>query len=180
MPRHSISLSLSFIGFPTTADSISPSATPCFPPDTLRKGRNGLFQGRPAIRSLRNGAKDQAAWNFRLFNSRNSENIFHSLCTMLSVVDQSGWLCLLLIMKSISRDKAERCVLHLGLTMVCCAMLIRQVAPLVALLLCENLSSTACHCGDCARAHKSTLSFTKSHFAPRLLQPNTNSQTHAQ
>ena len=81
------SLSLSFIGFPTTADSISPSATPCFPPDTLRKGRNGLFQGRPAIRSPRNGAKDQAAWNFRLFNSRNSENIFHSLCTMLSVVD---------------------------------------------------------------------------------------------
>ena len=66
-------------------------------------------------------------------------------------------------MKSISRDKAERCVLHLGLTMVCCAMLIRQVAPLVALVLCENLSSTACHCGDCARAHKSTQEHTELH-----------------
>ena len=53
--------------------------------------------------------------------------------------------------------------------MVCCAMLIRQLAGVVW--------ESVLHSLPLCRAHSRTLSFTKSHVAPRLPQTNPNTQT---
>ena len=89
----SLSISISFIGFPTTTDSISPwTAVECFPPsDNLRKGRNGLFQLSNLLwlesKTKRAGFSILMHHsNLTIFEQFN-ENTIHSLHTMLCVVD---------------------------------------------------------------------------------------------
>ena len=89
---HASSLHLSFIGFPTTEDSIAP--LPCFEPLTpLEKEGMAVFNLQiMSDLSVRN----QMAWiiNFdaefrpgHLLANNVNENTIHSFCTMLCVVD---------------------------------------------------------------------------------------------